>query len=245
VQLRVLGSSGTAPSATNPASGYLITSGSTRLLLDAGPGVAMALMQHMAPEELDGIFLSHRHPDHCADIFALFHHLAYVTEAPLPPLPVFAPPDLIAAAAAFVGASEAWDEVFSWRQASGIAAVGDLELRFGAADHSVPAACVAVHAADGAIAYSGDTGPGGELTQLAAGAGTLLCEATYQDDSDDDYPLHLSARQAGRIAHEAGVGRLIMTHLRSTLDPETSIEEAASQFAGKTLVAMPGMVIQL
>jgi ribonuclease BN (tRNA processing enzyme) len=245
MQLRVLGSSGTAPTATNPASGYLITRSSTRLLLDAGPGVAMALMQHLAPEDLDGIFLSHRHPDHCADIFALFHHLAYVTDMPPAPLPVFAPPDLIAAAAAFAGDSQAWEDVFVWREASGAAAVGGLELRFGAADHPVPAACVAVHGDGTALAYSGDTGPGGELSQLAAGVGTLLCEATYQDDSDDPYPLHLSARQAGAIAADAGVRRLIMTHLRSTLDPEVSIEEAASRFAGEILVATPGLVIEI
>lgn len=245
MRLHVLGSSGTAPAAANPASGYLITSGPTTLLLDAGPGVAMALMRHMAPEALDGIFLSHRHPDHCVDVFAIFHHLAYVAEARRAPLPVYAPPDLIAAATAFVGATAPWGEVLGWREASGVSAVGGLELRFGAADHSVPAACVAVHGADGAVAYSGDTGPGGDLARLAAGAGTLLCEATYQDDSEDDYPFHLSARQAGVIAHETGVERLILTHLRSTLDPAASIAEAASQFTGETLVAMPGIVIEI
>ena len=134
---------------------------------------------------------------------------------------------------------------FDWREASGRAQVGGLGLSFAASSHSVPVACVRVSAGDSSLTYSGDTGPGGGFPDLAQGTGTLLCEATYQDDTKSDYPFHLTARQSGVLAREAGAGRLIMTHLPPSLDPKVSIEEAAREFEGETLVATPGMVIQI
>ncbi len=245
MQLHVLGSSGTSPSAGNPASGYLITSGSSAVLLDAGPGVAMALLGVMPPQELDAVFLSHRHPDHCSDLFAIFHHLAYGPGAGRGPLPVISPADVWGAMTAFVGSSDAWRDVFDWREAVARTRIGELELEFGASSHSVPASCVRVSDGKTSVTYSGDTGPGGDLAELAMGTGTLLCEATYQDATEADYPFHLTARQAGVLARAGGVGRLILTHLPPTLDSEISIEEAASEFEGETLVAAPGMVIQI
>lgn len=215
------------------------------MLLDAGPGVAMALLGVMAPEDLDAVFLSHRHPDHCSDLFAIFHHLAFGSGIGSGSLPVLSPADVWEAMTAFVGSSAAWQEVFDWREAVGRSQVGDFELEFGASSHSVPVACVRVTDGEGSLTYSGDTGPGGDLGELAMGTGTLLCEATYQDATEADYPFHLTARRAGVLARNADVGRLILTHLPPTLDPEISIEEAASEFEGETLVAAPGMVIQI
>ncbi len=245
--LRILGSSGTAPTAHNPGSGYLVSGSEGHVLLDAGPGVAMALMRELDPGDLDAVFLSHRHPDHCSDIFALFHHFAYGDRPPSSPVPVFAPLGLAEAAAAFVGADadHVWHDVFDWVPAAGTAQVAGLTLRFGESPHSVPAACVRVEGAGRSVVYSGDTGPGGDLEALARGAHVLLCEATYQDDTDDDSPFHLSATRAGEIASEAGVSRLILTHLRPTLDPGRSLAEAAGAFAGEVTIAEPGSTIEI
>ena len=109
----------------------------------------------------------------------------------------------------------------------------------------VPAAVIRVESEVGAIVYSGDTGPGGDLVALAAGADVLVCEATFQDDTHDGYPYHLSASQAGAIATAAGVRRLVLTHLRSTLDPARSLAEASATFGGEVLVAEPGMTIDV
>ena len=72
MQLTILGSNGTYPTAGRPASGYLVTHQGSRLWMDAGSGTYGALAAEMDPTDLDAIFLSHRHPDHCADIFASF-----------------------------------------------------------------------------------------------------------------------------------------------------------------------------
>ena len=247
MRLTVIGSSGTAPTPDNPGSGYLVSSGDTHLLVDAGPGVVGAVAGVVDPYDLDAVALSHRHPDHCTDIFALYHYLAYGDRPVAAPIPVFAPPGLADAATAFVDADadSPWHSVFEWKIAEGESRLGDLTLRFGEASHSVPAACIRVESGGGSVVYSGDTGPGGDLEALAAGADVLLCEASFQDDTDDDYPFHLSASQAGGIATAAGVRRLVLTHLRSTLDPARSVAEAAATFGGEVLVAEPGLTIEV
>jgi len=244
MELHVLGSSGTAPRPGRPASGYLVSDGESTVLMDVGPGVAMALMDVMDPGDLDAIVVSHRHPDHCSDLFALFHHYAY--EAPPPaPVRIYSPPDVWTAAHAFVAESPAWESVFAWKDATDSETVGAITLSFAAAAHSVPAICVLVSAAGASLSYTGDTGPGGDVAELAAGSNTLLCEATYQDGTHDSYPFHLSATQAGQLATATGAGRLILTHLRSSLDPEMSLAEASAAFSGEVLLAEPGMRIEI
>jgi ribonuclease BN (tRNA processing enzyme) len=51
---------------------------------------------------------------------------------------------------------------------------------------------------------------------------------------------HLSARQAGSSARCAGAGRLVLTHLWSTLDPEQARREGAEAFGGPVEVATVG-----
>ena len=46
MRLIVLGSNGTYPTPGRPASGYLVTSDETTVLLDCGPGVFTALLEH-------------------------------------------------------------------------------------------------------------------------------------------------------------------------------------------------------
>ncbi|MGH3539116.1 MAG: MBL fold metallo-hydrolase, partial [Pseudonocardiaceae bacterium] len=66
--LTVLGCSGSVPGPESPASGYLLRAGDTSVLLDLGNGTFGALQRYLDPFTLDGLILSHLHPDHCADI---------------------------------------------------------------------------------------------------------------------------------------------------------------------------------
>lgn len=94
--------------------------------------------------------------------------------------------------------------------------------------------------------YSGDTGPGGDLLDLATNADLLLCEATHQGTPPSDrYPYHLYAVEAGEIAASAGAAALFVTHVGPTLDPATSVAEAGAVFAGRVGHAAPGTEVRL
>jgi ribonuclease BN (tRNA processing enzyme) len=96
-------------------------------------------------------------------------------------------------------------------------------------------------AADGQVlAYTGDTGPTHHVEVLARDADLMLAEATWQD-RDDLLPFHMSSRQAGDHAREAGVGRLVLTHIWPSLDHEISKGQAAEEYPGPIDSAVEGM----
>ncbi|MGH3165783.1 MAG: ribonuclease Z [Trebonia sp.] len=78
--------------------------------------------------------------------------------------------------------------------------------------------------------------------ELADHADMLVCESTF---ADADAALaseygHLTARQAGRIAHETQVRTLVLTHFSQRYEADNSkimVEEAALSFGGKIVSA--------
>jgi len=77
---------------------------------------------------------------------------------------------------------------------------------------------------------------------LADQADMLVCESTFADSEAAlarDYG-HLTARQAGRIAAEAGARLLVLTHFSQRYDPadgQRLAGEAASAFGGEIVLA--------
>ena len=61
---------------------YLVTSGSTTLLLDLGHGSFANLAGTLEPSTLTAIAISHLHPDHFIDLVPLRHYLRYEFEPP-------------------------------------------------------------------------------------------------------------------------------------------------------------------
>ncbi len=244
MRVTVLGSNAGGPSRTNPASGYLVEADGHRMWLDAGPGTFMPLASIMDPRDLECVVLSHTHVDHCADLFALFAYLAYGAP-PRDPVPVLAPPGTREKYGSFIGAGEGhpFHAVFTFveQEPGSEGSCGPFAMRFGAAVHPVPAVVARIEARGAVLAYSGDTGPGGDLVELATGAATLLCEAGIQGLRDaQTYPYHLTAFEAGEAAAIAGVFDLVLTHVPARLDPQISVDEASGAFVGPITHAAPG-----
>lgn len=246
MRLIVLGCSGSGPGPDSPASGYLVEAGPARLVVDLGNGTFGALQRHLDPWRLDGMLLSHLHPDHCADVSALVVHRRYHPHAPTlrPPLPVLAPAgahDRFVAAYAPSAAARATEDL---SDVLGFATVTDgavveqagVTVRARAVDHLCEAYALRVEHGGRSLVYSGDTGPCAALVELAQGADLLLCEASWPHRSEDrDEPprgVHLSGRQAGEHAAAAGVGRLLLTHLGPGSDPAALVAEARETFGG-------------
>jgi ribonuclease Z len=83
------------------------------------------------------------------------------------------------------------------------------------------------------MAFVMDTAPCPSALLLASGVDLLVCESTYADAEAGlarQYG-HMTARDAGRLAAEAGVRRLVLTHFSSRYgDVGPLVDEAAEEF---------------
>ena len=242
MQLVVLGSSGTYPTAGRPASGYLVSTFDTTLWLDAGPGTYVALCAEMDPRELSGVFLSHRHPDHCTDIFALYHALAY-GDRRLPPIPVLCPDGLPDHLGRMVAGSPAWRSVFDFiTLATGDTfPLGPMEIAVVRTNHPPPTLAPRITSGGRSLTYTADTGPCADLERHASGSDLLLAEASLGSPrAADSTPYHMTGSEAGSMASRAGVRRLMLTHIAPYVDPQRAVMEAESEFGGMVSMAVPG-----
>lgn len=82
------------------------------------------------------------------------------------------------------------------------------------------------------VVYSGDTAKCDKTIEHSKNADLLIHEATAAHDLIDQRKNHTSARQAAEIAKEAGVERLVLTHIsrRYRNNSEKLIEEAREVF---------------
>jgi ribonuclease Z len=82
------------------------------------------------------------------------------------------------------------------------------------------------------LVHVGDVGRTDELEQVCLGADTLVIEATYLDEEKTmaEQFAHLTAKQAAELAHRAGVGQLILTHLSRRYRERDVLAEAQAIF---------------
>jgi ribonuclease Z len=82
------------------------------------------------------------------------------------------------------------------------------------------------------LAHVGDAGRTEDLVEACRAADTLVIEATYLEEEAEMARefAHLTAAQASRLAHQAGVGSLILTHLSRRYRERDVIAEARSIF---------------
>jgi ribonuclease BN (tRNA processing enzyme) len=248
MKLTVLGSSGSIPGPDSPASGYLVEADGFTLLVDLGHGAFGALQKYVAPTDVDAIFVSHLHADHCIDLTAYVVSLRYGDgdryrlSGPDERIPLIGPAgtrDRLEAAYDPLARKLALQELFGFATPSE-RELGPFRLSYARMNHPVPTHAVRIECGDRSLVYSADTGPCDELITLAEGADALLCEATFGPDAPEIPDLHLTGRQAGEHAERAGVQRLIVTHVPPWLSGQDQVDEAAAAFAGTIELATPG-----
>ncbi|MGH9185334.1 MAG: MBL fold metallo-hydrolase [Acidimicrobiales bacterium] len=234
--LTVLGCSGGYAGPGNACSGYLVDDGVTHVWVDCGPGTLANLQQHIGLEDIDALVLSHDHPDHWLELPVLRNALKYGSGRE--GLPVYG------TAATLAKLEHLVDELaptVDWHTVDDgdRFAVADLAFRCSRTDHPVPTLALRVEAVGNpALLYTADTGSAWSPAPLGGGIGLALVEATLSADQEDDGAhVHLSGRQAGVLARQAGAARLLLTHLWPTSDPDERRHEAEATFGGPVEVA--------
>jgi ribonuclease BN (tRNA processing enzyme) len=240
--LHVLGCAPAGGNPGEPCSGYLVSAGGSRVLLDCGPGVLSSLLLREAAP-LDAIVLSHLHFDHVADLIPLgFAHVFGLASDWKPPA-LYAPPGGEARLTALCEASgHGGDHLtacgLSVREydPAAVLEVGDASLTFRELRHPGVSHAIRVEAGGGVFVYSGDSAVTPAFGEHAAGADLLLSEATALPSSE----VHMPAGDVGRIAREAGCKALVLTHV-GVLERSAALRQAREAFGGPVVAAVPGL----
>jgi ribonuclease Z len=103
---------------------------------------------------------------------------------------------------------------------------------------------------DKSIVFTGDTGPCQSVTDLAQGADLLVCMCwNHQEklDKTDSAEDQLGTTQAAVLAEQAGVSKLVLTHLSPRFARSGSLEkgiaDVESEYDGEVIVAEEFMEI--
>ena len=235
MRLHVLGCHGPYPVADGATSGYLLEDGQTKILLDCGSGVLGRLIRICDPASLDAVILTHLHFDHTSDLLVLRYALEIAGKTAALYLPGEDRSPLRAILEQSAYQVRAIPE--EWR-------IGGFEISSMPVRHPVP--CRALRITDGqrTLVYTGDTNDCPGLAGFAAGADALLADSAFLSGEWTEAKPHMCAAGAARLAREAGVGMLYLTHLPVRHDPATMEAEARGIFE-RVQAVRPGQVIAL
>ena len=249
MRLTVVGSGTSQPQPETPASGLLVESESTAVLVDCGQGTIRELFAIRDPRELDAIVIGHMHADHYIDLVSLRYLLPWEGVAGSH-IPVLLPPGgkerLDTLATAISERPGFFDDAYSVLEYDPAHRlhVGDLTIEFIPGRHYVPAwGCQITDSTGVRIAISGDTGPNDEFVAAARGADLVVAEATLTSaEFDDPRRGHLTPEEALEMADRAGAGKVVLVPFRPELRPR--IDGACAARPG-AVAGYPGLRVEV
>ena len=224
MKLTALGVWGGYPTRDAGTTSYLLQSEEGfNLLLDAGSRAVTELEHELSPNDLDAIILSHYHEDHIADLGALRQYRQLQTVKP-EMLPIYGHQENEYEFSKL--SLENVSEGIAYDVENGTS-VGPFDIQFLKTVH--PVICYAMRIVERAtgqvLIYTGDTGYFAELVDFSKDADILLADVYFFKDKVK-MPNHLSSVEAGEIAAQANVKKLVLTHLPQVGDLQVLREEA-------------------
>ena len=235
MRLTVLGSSASYAGAGQACAGHLVCSGDAMVLADCGNGVLANLARVADPLALDAAIITHRHPDHLLDLYALQALLRYAPQGPAPAMPLYGPPGLMDRLACLHDTKGA-DEMnasfdFHPLKADEPLVFDGLTVRPVLVDHVEDTFALVFEDDAGRACYTSDTRFGEEVLRAARGCDLLLADATMPEAYAGRAP-HMTARECGELAARAEAGRLLLTHIWPTNDRSEMLGQARDAFGG-------------
>lgn len=235
MKLTALGVWGGYPYKDAGTTAYLLTSNSGfNLMIDAGSRAVTELEHEVSPLCIDAVIVSHYHQDHIADLGVLrqYRQLWPKTD-----------PDWDSAILKIYGHNEDTHEFQNLTldgvsegiayDVKGVQKIGPFDITFTKTVH--PIICYAMRITERktgqTLVFTGDTGWFNGLVDFSKDADMLLADVYFFSDKSN-MPNHLSSLEAGRIAREAKVKQLVLTHLPQFGDLEQLRQEAADEAQG-------------
>jgi ribonuclease BN (tRNA processing enzyme) len=264
VAVQILGSGGPAINPERASAGYLLWVGAqAKLLFDIGGGTYIRFGQSRAKlADLAMVGISHLHPDHTSDLAALMWGSNRMRSEPLPivgPSGNNVAPDFAtflsrmfdAKTGAFqvLGSTLGAEQPGVERPRLNVSVVdvtktepttvldrdGISVTAFRIPHANLPTLAYRVQTRDVSVVFSSDqNGTDPKFIDFARGANALIMHLAIPANAPPS-PLHASPAVVGRVAQEAGVKRLILSHI-GQFDLEAAIADVKKSYTGALTV---------
>ncbi len=250
MRLTIIGSGTISLSPTRGCAGYLVEAGDLRILLDVGPGAAHTMARHdMDWWGITHIVLSHFHLDHIGDLPTLVFAWRHARLEPRStPLTIVGPAGTKALLERWASALGDWLAVPGFALEV-IEVVPELPVELGegvvltsrSVPHTAESVAYSLEHGGKRLVYTGDTGEDPSLAEWAAGCDLLLAECSLPDSMP--VPIHLTPSETAALAAVAAPGMLVVTHMYPPLEGIDLRAELGARWAGPTVIATDGLVL--
>lgn len=241
MKLTIAGHWGGYPAAGEATSGYLLQQDNFNLLIDCGSAVVSNIQRYIKIEDLNAVIISHYHHDHAADIGPLQY--ACLIKSKL---------------GQFSGALDIYGHPYDedgfkrltmepytrgipYNEYEKIR-VGPFNITFIKTKHPVISYGMRISSGNRNIVYTADGSFGEDLIDFSRNADLLLCECNFYSSQDGSSAGHMNSTDAGTIANNAAVKKLLLTHLPHFGDHNMLIEDAKRYYNGEIELAKAGWI---
>lgn len=252
MELIVLGSGSSVPHPRRASSGYWLRAESGSVLLDCSGAVVHRMAQEGCDwVNLDAIWISHFHLDHCGGLAPLLFGTKHAPETQVrrKPMRIFGPAGLSDLLRSF---DTAYDyglfkqpfplEIIEVEAGTPFEIAGMTANAF-STPHTDESQAIRISNAEGrSFVYTSDTGYSAELAEFARSVDLLLSECSFIRETP--VKIHLEVRDIIEIAKIAGPERIVLTHLYPEWDGREG--EAMKMLEGFSVeIAFDGLRIDI
>jgi ribonuclease BN (tRNA processing enzyme) len=231
----------------------VVETGAETLVFDLGFRAVRGMRRAgLDPAAVDRVFFTHFHGDHIVGVIPLLLSLRRGAKKPgVRPLAISGPePFGRFWRSLFTGVRGGRlpgaypTEVFELpRECRAPLELAGCNLTWAPAEHRPESIAYRLENGGRAFVITGDTGYAGSVVELAHGAHTLLIDCSFPDHRP--VPGHLTPSGVARIASEAGVERVVLTHISPEAERLDLVSEVARGYAGEVIVAEDGLKLDV
>jgi len=255
MNLVVLGSGSTVPHPRRTSSAYwLETSGGSILLDCSATASARMAQENLDWPNLDAIWISHFHIDHCGGLGPLLVGMKHApaTQGRTRPLRIFGPPGIVELVANY---SDVHDyrlleqdfpvQVFEFDELEKYGILPGVEAVTMSTPHTDESHAIHIRDSDGkTFVFTSDTGFTETLSPLIQNADLLLMECSFVKEKP--VAVHLELAEAAYLIRKTNAKRVVLTHFSPEWD-DVDLEREIERFdpPGEVIQAYDGLRLEI
>lgn len=224
MEIILLGTGGAWPDADRSAPAFLVTENDEHYLIDCGGGVNHQLMRvGHHPKNIDTIFLTHLHIDHCVEFPSLVFG-SYLTGKE-GEYQVYGPKGTSHFTESIFDDTYNFAKDMMLRLRKKEIKINSQEVQEGkifeknglsvfttSVKHGIPSLAYKFVSNSKSVVFSGDTAPCENIIEISKNVDLLVIECSFPEEFGPK-PGHLIPSQISEIAKKANVGKVVLVHL--------------------------------